>query len=277
MGYEDIEPPLPEVDKLYKAIVADYKVGKYSSQEEALSILESQYFFSFIEIKDELHGEFEAHPYYIYGEMGSLDEYIKVCEKSENSPTPTEQEIYIKMLDGLIRKVQTVAITTDNLKYIKSYDDAAKFVYRQVERVRKLCRKNRENEELYQRFKTEMEGMQPQNDEVQLEKANNSDFEQSFFIQTLKNKSLPAYKAMKKAIETDLVEYNDKWFNFRCSKGSVALLFGETGYKDYKTIRQFVLVNNDPCEHSTLKNWKTNPPPDDWLEVQRIILGVRLK
>jgi hypothetical protein len=159
MDYEDIEPPTPEVDKLYQDIITEYKAGKYSSQEEALTILESRYFFSFIDIKEELHGEFEVHPYYIYGEMGNLDEYIRVCEKSDNSPTSTEQDIFIQILNGLIKKVHVFAQKTDELKHIKSYEDAAKCVYRQVEKVRKLSRMNRESKELYEKYKSQIESI----------------------------------------------------------------------------------------------------------------------
>ena len=159
MNYEDIEPPIPEIDKLYRDIVTEYKAGNYNSLEEALTILESRYLFSFIDIKEELHGEFEVHPYYVYGEMGNLDEYIKVCEKSESSPTSTEQEIFIQILNGLIKKVHLFAQKTDKLKNIQNYEDAAKCIYRQVERVRKLSRMNSESKKLYEKYKSEIESI----------------------------------------------------------------------------------------------------------------------
>jgi len=159
MNYEDIEPPTPAIDILYREIIADYKAGKHHSQEEALTILESCYIFSFVDIKEELHGEFEVHPYYIYGGMGNLDEYINVCEKSENSPTATEQDIFVQILNGLIKKVHVFAQKTDELKHIQSYDDAAKCVYRQVEKVRKLSRRNRESKKLYDKYKSEIESI----------------------------------------------------------------------------------------------------------------------
>ena len=168
MGYEDIEPPSPEVDKLYKAIVADYKAEKYSSQEEALSILESQYFFSFIEIKKEMSKDFETYPFYRWL-TGEIDEYIRVCEKSETS-------LSSQMIDAVIKGVQKSDENGDDPEMMRSYDEIAKLVYLQVNKVYDLCCKNRETKKLYVKYRAEIEAMQdkgkidfPQNTSGQLD------------------------------------------------------------------------------------------------------------
>jgi len=158
MSYEDIEPPTPEVDRLYKAIVADYNAGK-CSQEEALEKLEYQYFFSSIEIKEEMAKDFESYPFYFHGGY-LLDEYISICEKSERSSSPKERDIFIQMIDGIIKKVQKSYEEGDYPEFMLSYEESAKLVYRQVEKVRSLCRKNREIKDLYEQYKDEIANIQ---------------------------------------------------------------------------------------------------------------------
>lgn len=155
MGYEDIEPPTSEVDKLYKAIVADYKAGKYSSKEEALSILESQYFFSFIEIKEKIR--FEGYSFFLHGKLPNIDEYIKVCEKSEISPSSIERDANAQRIDEIIKNYQVASEEGGDAELVLSYSEAAAVVYREVDKVREFCRKNRETKELYEKYKAEIE------------------------------------------------------------------------------------------------------------------------
>jgi len=273
MDYEDIEPPTPDVDRLYRDIVANYKAGKYSSQEEALSILEYQYYFSFIDIKNELQEEFDAHPFYVYGAMGSLDEYIKVCEKSINSPTITEKEIYAKILEGLIRKVQAFAEKTDNLKYLQSYDDTAKCVYRQTEKIWKLSRKNEESKKAYEKYRAEIEGVHTVNKNQQIGDLSQSNYQNNFFMQILKNDAKQAFECMKKAIQNGLVEYKNNYFNFKCDKGCVGLFFSEAGYTDYKRASQHILINDEQCNAQTLSNGVKQGKTKGWDNISKIIFG----
>jgi len=157
MMYENIEPPTLEVDTLYREIVADYKAGKYSSQDEALSILESQYFFSFIEIKEVMSKDFESYPFYRWG-TGGIDEYIKVCEKSETSLSSKERDIYVGIINGIIKGIQKSDEEGDEPELMRSYEKIAQQVYMQVEKVRSICRKNRESKELYEKYKSEIAG-----------------------------------------------------------------------------------------------------------------------
>jgi len=159
MGYEDIEPPTPEVDRLYREIVSDYKAGKYISQENALGILECQYIFSYIEIKEVMSKDFETYPFYLWGTIANIDEYIKVCEKSEISPSSKERDIYVGIIDEIIKRIEKSDEEGDDPEFMRSYNEIAQLVYIQVEKVRNLCRKNRETKELYKKYKAEIENI----------------------------------------------------------------------------------------------------------------------
>jgi len=252
MNYEDIEPPTPAIDILYREIVADYKAGKHNSQEEALGILESRYLFSFIDIKKELHGEFEVHPYYVYGEMGNLDEYIKICEKSENSPTPTEQDIFIQILNGVIEKVHLYTQKTDELKHIQSYADAAKCVYRQVEKVRKLSRMNRDSKILYEKYKAEIEAYILQNTESTIkettkeqnpEPVKENDTAQVISEYIEREKMLPLFQRMydDKIITGEKI--NGKWVLNKYKKG-IKILYEWTTKQKISPFSNNYIINN---------------------------------
>jgi len=157
MDYEDIKPPTPEVDRLYQKIVKNYKAGKYTSQEEALAILESQYFSSYIEIKEVMSKDFETYPFYRWGMVVDIDEYIKICEKSEVSSSSKERDIFIEVIDGIIKRIQKSDEEGDDPELMRKYDEVAQLVYMQVEKVRNLCRKNRETKKLYDKYKSEIE------------------------------------------------------------------------------------------------------------------------
>jgi len=158
MGYEDIEPPTPEVDRLYREIVENYKSGEYRSLDEALSILESQYLFSFIEIKEVMRKDFESYPFYLWG-IGGIDEYIRACEKSETSLSSKERDIFVGIIDGIIKGIQKSDEEGDEPELMRSYEEVAQQVYMQVEKIRNICHKNRETKELYEKYKSQIESI----------------------------------------------------------------------------------------------------------------------
>ena len=158
MNNEDIEPPTPDVDRLYRDIVANYKVGKYSSQEEALAELKKQHEATLIDIKKELHEHFEYFAFYRYIKC-EIDDYIRVCEKIENSPSAQEREDYEKIIRVIIDGVKA------DCDYYGKYPDgdsdvtATLTVRNEVDKIRALCRENRKREEIYEQCKAELESI----------------------------------------------------------------------------------------------------------------------
>jgi len=202
----------------------------------------------------------------------SREEYNRRIENDEEMPECIEKYREANRQ----RKIFEEKLITHELRERLESGNCIGEVYSEVHQIQNWCRENRETKELYEKYKAEIEGKQDQK-EIKADQLNDLDYEKNIFIQMLKEQSLPTYRAMKKAIETELVEYNDKYFNFRCSKGSVGLFFGKTGYNNHKMICQYVLINNDPCEQITLRNWNKNDPPSDWQTIEKNIISTTTK
>jgi len=160
MSYENIETPTSEVDKLYREIVADYKAGKYKSQEEALAILDTRCFLSsIIDIKEELlSGEFKVRPFYYWG-TGGIDGYMQLCEKLEATPPSKEHEILVEIVNDIIKGAYKSEEAGDNPELMRTYDEMAQLVWMQVDKICGMYRKNRKAKNLYEKYRAEIEAI----------------------------------------------------------------------------------------------------------------------
>jgi hypothetical protein len=86
------------------------------------------------------------------------------------------------------------------------------------------------------------------------------------YLMTLLQKEKPRlYKALCKAIADGLVKVIDnKWLNFICSKGSTAYFFKEGGFKDCKTLSNYIKINGEEIKESTLRYNMDNDSPKKW-------------
>jgi hypothetical protein len=90
----------------------------------------------------------------------------------------------------------------------------------------------------------------------------------NFFMLLLKNSSPATYSAMLKALETGLVTFDNKLFDFHCAIGCVGLFFAEGGFTENKTISRHILINSSPINVTALKNGKKNTPPKEWESIK---------
>ena len=91
------------------------------------------------------------------------------------------------------------------------------------------------------------------------------------FMRIMKTTFPNAYTAMKKAIEINLVKYENNLFNFICAKGCVGLIFNKAGYTEYKNISQYILINGEKPSNNTLVNCTKNTPPKEWTRIEKEI------
>jgi len=211
----------------------------------------------------------------------SKEELINVYDKSMNSTSELERNEYEQRFKVKIEDIifeATSRLQPDDYKEItgRDFELFRDSIYQERNEIARLCQENRKTTEDYLKCRVEIGSLENLTSK-QSEQQGNSDYEKNIFIQILKKDSPKTYKAMKKAIESELVEYTDKYFNFRCSKGSVGLFFGKTECKDRKLICQYVLINNDPCELVTLGNWKKNTKPEDWERIEKVIFATALR
>jgi len=255
------------VEASFNQVLEDCISGKLI-KEQALKLLENKYKSAYVDIKQKFGKDRQSFCCYV---PCDFEEWIEICDDTERNKPFHER----KHSDAKIQRVINKYTAECKKNELKSKDCIID-VYSEVHQIQNWCRENRETKELYEKYKAEIEGKQDLK-EIKADQINDLDYERNIFIQMLKEQSLSTYRAMKKAIETELVEYNDKYFNFRCSKGSVGLFFGKTGYNNHKMICQYVLINNDPCEQITLKNWNKNDPPSDWQIIEKNIISTTTK
>ena len=80
----------------------------------------------------------------------------------------------------------------------------------------------------------------------------------------LKKAAPKSYEVMKRAINLEIVIYEQGKLNFICDKGCVGLIFHEAGFTGYKFINPYILINGKPPAKSTLQNGIKNPEPKSW-------------
>ena len=107
------------------------------------------------------------------------------------------------------------------------------------------------------------------NDMVVDEKLLSDNYEDHILMRLLIEVALTAYKTLKKAIALNIVVYENGYFNFKCARGCVGLIFSTAGFTDYKTINRYILINEKPPAKSTLINGVKNPSPNEWPNIEK--------
>ena len=86
-----------------------------------------------------------------------------------------------------------------------------------------------------------------------------------------KENNITLYHVMEKARGAEIFSYDDGYFNFKCEKGCVGLIFSEAGYTDYKSIFPHIKINGQLPATSTLGNAIKNSPPNSWEGIRKIL------
>ena len=97
------------------------------------------------------------------------------------------------------------------------------------------------------------------------------EWKQHYLAQLWKENNTTLYNAMEKAINFGLVDYTDRFFNFKCAVGCVGLFFAEAGYTDYKFIKSYIKINNKEPAKTSLENCKKNVHPSEWKKLKESI------
>jgi len=123
-----------------------------------------------------------------------------------------------------------------------------------------------------QAFLEKLENAASEAAEKPQKKGNNTievDADNHIFMQTMKNYFPVAYTTIKKCFNNGLLEYQDGYFNFKCEKGCVGLIFFKAGYTEYKNINPHIKINGKSPSKSTLKNGIKNSPPKSWEKIKQ--------
>jgi hypothetical protein len=92
-----------------------------------------------------------------------------------------------------------------------------------------------------------------------------------YLMVRMKNEAPSGYQAVKKALENGIAEFENGKFNFNCDKGTVALIFGESGFTEAKTLVQYITIKGENVRLATFNNWSKNTPPQEWETIKRIL------
>jgi hypothetical protein len=92
--------------------------------------------------------------------------------------------------------------------------------------------------------------------------------ENHILIQRLKTESPITYKAMCKALGDKFITFDRGHFDFHCDRGCVGLFFREGGFTEYKTLKEYIMINGNPPAKTTLENCTRNAPPQSWQEIK---------
>ena len=150
--------PVLSAEALFSKIVDDCITGNIS-KEKALTKLKKKYESTLINIKKELHEHFEIFAFHKYIKC-DIDDYIKICDKIENSPSVQEREDYEEIIKVIIDGVKADCDFYGNKQQGDSTITSIRTVRNEVDKIRLLCRKNRERTELFEKHKTGIENIQ---------------------------------------------------------------------------------------------------------------------
>jgi len=91
------------------------------------------------------------------------------------------------------------------------------------------------------------------------------------FMKMLKDEYPNAYTVVKIGIEAGIIEFKNSYFNFKCDKGCVGLIFYKAGCNVWKTIGRYILIDNEKPAENTLKNCTKNTEPKEWERIKTIL------
>jgi hypothetical protein len=146
---------LPEVIGLFQQVVKEAN-DKSLTREGAIQKLKELYESNLIDIKTELKDHFEIFAFHNYlGGTKSIEQYIDICNRLENSQSELERNNYETLIQQIIN-----GVAADCRKYGR--DEEADFtailtVRDEIEKILALCCENRKVKELYEKYKDEIE------------------------------------------------------------------------------------------------------------------------
>lgn len=233
------------------------------SKEQALVDINKKYKKSLKYIKQKMTDIMNEYRFYRFV-SGGIDGLIKIYETMDHA-FEAERENHLNIYTKIINDY----LSEDELGETQKLDfDMARIeIIEERSKIAELCRDKRIITEYYEKSVADIMNIESPIDI--------SNYEEHYFMQTLKHDAKQAFEVMKKAIQKGLVEYKDNYFNFKCNKGCVGLIFAETGYTDYKRISQHILINGEKCDLITLQNTKKNAPPKEWSNMSKILFGTK--
>ena len=161
---------------LFLQVIDDCIAGK-TSKEQALIELKKKYDASIIDIEKELQEHFKYFAFHEYIKL-DIDEYIKICDKIENSQSAQEREDYEKIIQIIIDRVKADCDYYGHGQQGNSDITAILNVRNEVDKIRALCRKNRERTELFEKCKAEIKTQKAEtadatgNEKIQITESN---------------------------------------------------------------------------------------------------------
>ncbi|MCL2273181.1 MAG: hypothetical protein FWC19_10315 [Treponema sp.] len=228
----------------------------------------------------------------------SVDETFNIILNEENSSGDFENDLR-KMLRDLEIEISLLPIYSDDentdiwksiykdnilmlLEDLKTYQT---FIRDAVNEISKLFIKRKDYEEkrkLKIKQKIIQDGLSSltknyQSKELPSPEKNNTPeittYEEKInngFLQYLENFYPHAYSAVINGIRSGIIQYKNTFFNFKCDKGCVGLIFHEAGCSEWKTLNRFILINNEAPKADTLKNCTKNRAPNEWERIKPI-------
>jgi hypothetical protein len=235
------------------------------SQEQAIIEINKKYKKTLKYIKQEMTKIMEESGFYRFV-SGGIDELISIYDKTVYNKIESEREyyenIYSKIIEDFLSDTKKQA-DEQGVSGKLDFDHARRAIIEERDKIAEICNTQRDIKEQYEKFVREIANIE----------TDISNYEKHYFMIILKMDSNQAFKVMKTAIQKGLVEFKDNYFNFKCDKGCVGLIFAEAGYTDYKRISQHILIHGEKCELITLQNAKKNTPPKEWDSLSKILFG----
>ena len=167
-----------------------------------------------------------------HDELLKEDELLKKIESNKNQRLTSIKEYneYLSLLIQLIKKAERLLRKDNTLPYfsfpIRPLNEYITYREMTAEKIKAYQPERKQNTEI-------------------------SDSAEEFFLSILKNDYKTCYKAFCSALKDNLIEKkSDGIFNFRCKTGAVAWFFRDSGYTEWKTIRQYVESDNKKLPES---------------------------
>ncbi|ULQ60686.1 hypothetical protein K7I13_05280 [Brucepastera parasyntrophica] len=192
------------------------------------------------------------------GEMGKI--FTEWNDKKINGTNAVQmmKQCYDVGLEKIENK-KSIEIQKKELK--RCFDSLASYI------------KNRDSLDDKELFTTNSDSAPKTKDHSLVDSEELPDCYKHFFMVLLENTAPDAYNAMKKALDIKMVVYENGFYNFKCAKGCVGLIFSTAGYTEYKVINQHILINGNSPGKSTLKNGRNNTPPKEWNEIEKLLFS----
>jgi hypothetical protein len=188
--------------------------------------------------------------------------YAGFYKRWKNKEVPSEY--ILKYLELDLQKLNDDVSIETGLKNSREYSLEAN-------RLKYQLRLKNDTVSYLQSFKTELQKDVGQHTQSAEPQALGVDEDNHYFMRILKAEHPIAYSAVRNGRAAGIIEYKDGYFNFKCDKGCVGLIFNKAGYTEYKQIGRFILINGEEPGENTLKNCTSNAAPGEWETIEPIL------